>query len=134
MKLEINLTKGKFWALMAVGILLIGVLVYAAASGKPNPGHSTAEIEGLDTKLNNYITKDNLKVTIVEGDKGFSDTGTANCGDGLKLIGGGCKCADTDSGVEESYPDNGNKNWHCECDQAGADANKAAYAICLDLS
>ncbi len=43
MKLEINITKGKFWVITTLLVLAIGVFVFAA---KPNPGHSAGEVEG----------------------------------------------------------------------------------------
>lgn len=47
MKLEINITKGKFWTLSLLLILAIGVFVLAASSTVPNPGHAKGDIEGL---------------------------------------------------------------------------------------
>lgn len=45
MKIEVNITKRKFWALVTMFILVVGVFVLAA---KPTPvGHSVNEIEGL---------------------------------------------------------------------------------------
>ncbi len=139
MKLEINLTKGKFWALMVVGILLVGVLVYAAANSKPNPGHGLDEIDlsgltaesikGLDQKILTLIST-NLYVN--NAGKGiFNNAYDIECDNGDQLVGGGCDCTDTDSGVEESYPDFENNGWHCECDDAGSSSNKDAYVICL---
>ena len=46
MKLEINITKGKFWALATLLILVIAVFVFAATT-VPNPGHAKENIEGL---------------------------------------------------------------------------------------
>ncbi len=43
MKLEINITKGKFWVITTLLVLAISVFVFAA---KPNPGHSAGEVEG----------------------------------------------------------------------------------------
>ncbi len=46
MKLEINITKGKFWVITTLLILAISVFVFAATGTKPNPGHSAGEVEG----------------------------------------------------------------------------------------
>ena len=47
MKIEINITKGKFWTLMVLGILSLGILVLAVVPDTPNPGHDASEISGL---------------------------------------------------------------------------------------
>ncbi len=46
MKLEINITKEKFWVITTLLVLAIGVFVFAATETKPNPGHSADEVEG----------------------------------------------------------------------------------------
>lgn len=51
MKLEINITKGKFWALTIICIVAISAIIYAAGSEKPNPGHSIDEINGLQEMI-----------------------------------------------------------------------------------
>ncbi|MBI4151947.1 hypothetical protein HY496_03165 [Candidatus Woesearchaeota archaeon] len=53
MKIEIQITKGKFWSLAVLALLAIGIFVLAAA---PNPGHTADEIDGL-TELGNRVTK-----------------------------------------------------------------------------
>ena len=56
MKLEINITKGKFWVLVSLLVVVIGVFVLA---DKPTPvGHSKDEIEGLEDLV--------IKVTALE--------------------------------------------------------------------
>jgi hypothetical protein len=47
MKIEINITKGKFWALLVLGILSLGILALAVVPDTPNPGHDASEIAGL---------------------------------------------------------------------------------------
>ena len=45
MKIEVNLTKKKFYALFVVAVFLAGILVvYAQFGVKPNPGHLTSEL------------------------------------------------------------------------------------------
>ena len=55
MRLEINITKGKFWALATLLILVIAVFVFAATNA-PNPGHAKEDIEGL-TDLETRVDK-----------------------------------------------------------------------------
>lgn len=50
MKIEINITKRKFWVLVAMFLLVVGIFVFA---DKPIPvGHSIDEIEGLNDLMN----------------------------------------------------------------------------------
>jgi hypothetical protein len=51
MKLEINITKGKFWVLLSVGLLMVAALVIASNHEKPNPGHSLEEVGELNDRL-----------------------------------------------------------------------------------
>ena len=46
MKLEINITKTRFWGLTIIAISLAAVIILAAGEGKSNPGHSAEEVEG----------------------------------------------------------------------------------------
>lgn len=59
MKLEINITKGKFWALALLGLLVLGMLAYAGVD-KTLPWHSADQIEGLDEKLKSLIGPSNF--------------------------------------------------------------------------
>ncbi len=60
MKLEINISKGKFWTLTTLLVLAISVFVFAATD-KPNPGHGAGEVEGLielQQKVDSLISED----------------------------------------------------------------------------
>jgi len=60
MKVEINITKGKFWFLTSLLVLIIGVLVFAATGTKPNPGHSADEVEGLTVLMQRVDTLEKI--------------------------------------------------------------------------
>lgn len=55
MKLEINITKAKFWILTIICIVAISAIIYAAESDKPNPGHDAGDITIGDEKIQKYI-------------------------------------------------------------------------------
>jgi len=107
MKLEINITKGKFWVLTTLLVLVVGVLVFAVSSTVPNPGHSAGEVEGLNDLINRV---DALETdgTWLKGNYCVLQIGDS-CPDGFKI---GSICFDTEDENNEdkrvgSYGANG---------------------------
>lgn len=87
MKLEINLSKGKFWVLVVLVVLAIGIGVYAAIE-KPNPGHSVEEIGGLEDKIKDLTLttiRDSFK--IMPGETKPDEVTTLSCDNGKKAVG-----------------------------------------------
>ena len=64
MKIEVNITKTRFFTLLGV-ILLLGLVVYVRAFGGDNPsvmGHSVGEIDWTEQIQGDIIVRDNVKL------------------------------------------------------------------------
>ncbi|MBI2573263.1 hypothetical protein HYV86_05360 [Candidatus Woesearchaeota archaeon] len=97
MKLEINITKGKFWTLVVLAIAIVGVFVFADSHLPSNPGHSIGQIDGLDERVNGLITEriDGMEIvkipappnSVDDQDYGGRESFSSNCRESKVAIG-----------------------------------------------
>ena len=149
MKVEVNVTKGKFFVLLAAILVLAGAfLVYAYNSNPANPavfGHSGSEISGVC--LVNGTGCPSVDMKIVESINSSTQghpTALAFCPSGYKVS--GCsgarnrdlldKCDESNCGFVGSIPVNaqGNRSTNpvgCKASTDGAEVIVHAYCVRL---
>ena len=92
MKLEFNISKGKFWVLVVLLVISVAALVYAK-SVSINPGHSTDEIEGLEEKIKEVAPDmfremiEEMVVEKVDLSSGGANQNLIDCTNGKTAIG-----------------------------------------------
>ena len=75
MKLEVNITKKRFFAIFGAFLLLAGaIVVYAQGAAAPNPGHSADQIDfsgGFGIGTTNPRGEFEIKVPDVDATNGY---------------------------------------------------------------